>query len=228
MKIERSDDEEVEEKGKKKNSGGDDTEPDDIVPLKKGDQKKDSSSKGKGGKDEVDPKAQKLLETAYIIISFNMENPDNRVEYDIWFTSTDDRALDFINNFKEYDKILAENALMTPHYVTFDCVECDNSFKAKECFGNGKYCAINHKQVKMSGQQIILEDIRQSCIYNASIAKNNNADLFWKYIERAHGMCSEYINEDCSKTTHKDIGLSWEDTNACVDDTFGGDKKKKT
>jgi hypothetical protein len=35
----------------------------------------------------------------------------------------------------------------------------------------------------MSGQQIILEDIRQSCIYNSSIEKNKNADLFWKYIE---------------------------------------------
>jgi hypothetical protein len=32
-----------------------------------------------------------------------MEKPDNRVEYDVWFTSSSDRALDFISDFKEYD-----------------------------------------------------------------------------------------------------------------------------
>ncbi len=55
-----------------------------------------------------------------------MENPDNRVEYDIWYTSTDDRALDFINNFGEYDKLFKDKALMTPHFVTYDCKDCDD------------------------------------------------------------------------------------------------------
>lgn len=81
-----------------------------------------------------------------------MENPDNRVEYDIWYTSTDDRALDFINNFKEYDLLFGTNTLMTPHFVTFDCSDCDKSFIQKECFGNGKYCALNHRTVKMDGR----------------------------------------------------------------------------
>jgi len=43
---------------------------------------------------------------------------------------------------------------------------------------------------------------------------------------RSHAMCSDYINEDCSINTHKDVGLSWDDTNSCVDDTFGGDKNR--
>jgi PA domain len=133
--------------GKNKAGEGDDTEPDDIVPPKN---KGKNDSKGKA--DKIDPKDAKTLEMAQIIITFNMENPDNRVEYDIWFTSTDDRALDFIDNFKEYDKLFGESVLMTPHYVTFDCSDCDASFKSKECFGNGKFCALNHKQIKMNGQ----------------------------------------------------------------------------
>ena len=88
----KSDDEEVENSKK-----GDDTEPDDIVPPKKGNKDKEKD-KGKD-KPVVDPKSQKMLEMAYIIITFDMENPDNRVEYDLWFTSTDDSALDFILNF---------------------------------------------------------------------------------------------------------------------------------
>lgn len=34
---------------------------------------------------------------------FDMEKPDNRVEYDLWYTSSNDRALDFITDFEEFD-----------------------------------------------------------------------------------------------------------------------------
>lgn len=45
---------------------------------------------------------QELDQTA-IMAGFEMEKPDNRVEYDVWFTSSNDRALDFISDFEEYD-----------------------------------------------------------------------------------------------------------------------------
>lgn len=48
---------------------------------------------------------------------FVMEKPDNRVEYDVWLTSSNDRALDFIADFTSYDYKLGESALMTPHFV---------------------------------------------------------------------------------------------------------------
>ncbi len=35
--------------------------------------------------------------------AFVMEHPDNRVEYDIWFSSSNDRALDFIHEFESVD-----------------------------------------------------------------------------------------------------------------------------
>ncbi len=63
-----------------KPAGGDDTEPDDVAIPPKKDNKPDP----------LDNKNAKILEMAQIIITFNMENPDNRVEYDIWFSSTDD------------------------------------------------------------------------------------------------------------------------------------------
>ena len=50
-----------------------------------------------------------------------MEKPDDRVEYDLWFTSSNDRALDFVSDFKEYDKKLGDKVLMTPHYVFWKC-----------------------------------------------------------------------------------------------------------
>jgi len=155
-----------------------------------------------------------------------MENPDNRVEYDIWYTSTDDWALDFIENFLAYDNLFGDKALMTPHFVTFDCQDCDAEFKKKECFDDGRFCALNHKNIKMQGTEIILEDVRQSCIYNQSMTEKGSPKLYWSYMQRVHSVCTEYINEDCSKTAHKDIGLDFKTTQNCVFKTFGVDKKK--
>ncbi len=36
-----------------------------------------------------------------LMATFEMDKPDNRVEYDFWYTSSDDRALDFLRDFKE-------------------------------------------------------------------------------------------------------------------------------
>lgn len=96
-----------------------------------------------------------------------MEKPDNRVEYDIWFTSSNDRAMDFIIDFAPTDKSLSESVLMTPHYVFWKCNSCEQDFLDKDCFGGGKYCAIESTQenYKLKGRDIILEDLRQKCIY---------------------------------------------------------------
>lgn len=115
---------------------------------------------------------------------------------------------------------------MTPHFVTFDCKDCDEEFKKKECFDNGRFCALNHKNVKNSGQEIIKEDIRQACVYNQSIAKKGTGEYYWKYMKRAHQISPEYINEDTSKTAHKDVGLDFEATKKCLLETFGVDKAK--
>ena len=47
--------------------------------------------------------SQEELEQTAIMAQFVMEKPDDRVEYDLWFTSSNDRALDFIADFREYD-----------------------------------------------------------------------------------------------------------------------------
>lgn len=47
-----------------------------------------------------------------IKVEFEMNKPDSRVEYDIWYTSSNDRALDFISNFAESDYKFKSNVLM--------------------------------------------------------------------------------------------------------------------
>jgi len=39
-----------------------------------------------------------------IVVEFSMQRPDNRVEYDIWYSSNNDLVLDFIQDFQDIDK----------------------------------------------------------------------------------------------------------------------------
>jgi hypothetical protein len=100
-----------------------------------------------------------------IMAEFIMDKPDNRVEYDIWFTSSNDRALDFISDFREYDEKFAEKVLMTPRYVFWKCTFCEEEFLNNDCYGGGKYCAVETSNIQIKGREIILEDLRQKCLY---------------------------------------------------------------
>lgn len=94
-----------------------------------------------------------------------MEKPDDRVEYDLWFTSSNDRALDFISDFKEYDEKFGTKVLMTPHYVFWKCTFCEEEYLKNDCYANGKYCAVEPSNENIRGREIILEDLREKCLY---------------------------------------------------------------
>lgn len=83
------------------------------------------------------------LTQVQVLASFDIARPDNRVEYDIWYSSSNDLALDFIHDFFKVDKRFGESVLMTPRFVFWTCDECDPSFVKRNCFGDGKYCAMD-------------------------------------------------------------------------------------
>ena len=56
------------------------------------------------------------LETIKVMATFEMARPDNRVEYDIWYTSSNDEALDFIHDFRTVDKRFGDKVMMTPRF----------------------------------------------------------------------------------------------------------------
>ena len=85
------------------------------------------------------------------------------VEY--WYTSGDDRSLDFIRDISKYVERLSEKIQWQPRLVTWACPHCDDSFKSKNCVSDGKYCAMKHdKKMKIEGQALLMEDLRQHCI----------------------------------------------------------------
>jgi hypothetical protein len=103
---------------------------------------------------------------ASLQVEFILENHDNTVQWQIWYTSANDKALDFIKNFREDVTSLNTDAEFTPRIVTWACPSCDGELKKKECVSNGKYCAMNHKGTYVLGKDIIMEDLREKCLFN--------------------------------------------------------------
>ena len=106
------------------------------------------------------------LNQLVIMASFEMSRPDNRVEYDLWYSSSDQKMLDFIEDFEPLDKRFDSRVLMTPHFQFWQCDSCDKSFTDIHCFAGGKYCGHDSRNTKLSGREIMLEDLRQLCVYN--------------------------------------------------------------
>jgi hypothetical protein len=96
------------------------------------------------------------------MIDFDLARPDNRVEYDIWYSSSSVHALDFISDFWHIDRTFGPKVLMTPHFRFFSASpkEFDAELINRNCYGNGKYCAYEHDNENLSGREIILEDLR--------------------------------------------------------------------
>lgn len=96
-----------------------------------------------------------------VLCTFEMPyNEDDKVRYDFWYTSSSDRALDFLEDFHQMEDKLHGLAEFEPHFVFWECPDCDASFIQNDCFGGGSYCALEPGNMAIKGQEIMLEDLR--------------------------------------------------------------------
>jgi hypothetical protein len=185
------------------------------------------------GKTQGNALIAKLLDFAdkgkeiQMIVTFEIDRPDDRVEYEFWFTSSNDRGLDFISDFKSFHEKLGKKVLMTPRYFSWACINCDESITDTDCFCDGKYCAIDETNLRVKGQTILHEDLRQKCIYKNAM-KNTNSDAeWWAYVTKAHSICHSDFSEDCSKEVHTMLEMDYDATEACVNDSFSNSDHTK-
>lgn len=66
----------------------------------------------------------------------------NKVEWDLWMTSSSDRAIDFLEDFEVMQEQLGDQVKFTPHYVFWECPGCDSRYIENDCYGGGRYCAV--------------------------------------------------------------------------------------
>lgn len=75
-----------------------------------------------------------------------------------------------------------------------------------------------HNSHNVKGRDILLEDLRQQCIYKTHYTRNPG--LFWDYIKEVSMNCPGSVHADCSTHAHTKLKMDYEETMGCVRDTF--------
>lgn len=105
-----------------------------------------------------------------------MAHPDNRVEYELWYSSILDVDAETLNQIGTFQSVLSDNALFTPRVLTYACPQCSAEIRSDSCIGDGAYCAIfpsfklplELRDIK--GKQLIEESLRERCLYDTLVA----------------------------------------------------------
>lgn len=104
--------------------------------------------------------------------TFPLPHPDNRVEYDFWYSSENEDAIEFLADFEGEHKRYNEDVYFTPRIFSFECKSCDQATLKRDCFNDGKYCAHSIYSTSLSGKDILYENLRQKCLHN-KLQKNS-------------------------------------------------------
>ncbi len=162
-------------------------------------------------------------------VDFEMEHPNNTVNYDLYTTADNEMVYKLLTEFQYYQEELDKKVNLKVHYVTYQhpLYENDNlsANSVKEnCLGKGKYCAAPGKFGTTDGRIIVYEAIKQKCIYNYAYGEGKNQMLYWNYVYSFYTNClnttKPEFTRECSATTMKSTGLPEDVINKCVHDSF--------
>lgn len=155
--------------------------------------------------------------------SFESKASRYKVDVELWYSSNNAQAMDFIAEFSEHAEQLKGVVDFTPRFVSWGCTTCDTAFKREDCFNDGLYCAPSNVRGgygSVHGRSILLENIRESCLYSVLETKGTE-EKWWSYMRHIHSRCSVLKTEACSKNATETIGESWDELQKCVNASFG-------
>jgi hypothetical protein len=92
------------------------------------------------GKKESALLKQFLNQTIYLKAELEMVHPDNRVEYEFWYSTILDIEYWRLYDIALYQRALNDNALFTPRIFTYSCKHCSEDVKNANCMADGEYC----------------------------------------------------------------------------------------
>lgn len=140
----------------------------------------------------------------YIKIDLGLSRPDNRVEYELWYSSILDLSKDQLVDLGKYQKPFGNHTLFTPRILTFSCPTCPKAIKEANCFSEGKYCPYQPKFTAMeelnegaeaanpfedrderiqevartvADHELLMESLREKCLYE-KVAKEDDTQVY--------------------------------------------------
>ena len=180
-----------------------------------------------------------VLQNIKLEINFEMENKDNTVNYDIWYTPDMEKVYEILTELYAYHNVLYKYANISVHLVTysdFDYKDSDTNI-VKDCLGSGAYCLDGKKagiEKEGGGVLLVKEAIRQQCILeiNSGEKDSEGNDLtyatYFKYMNYFFENCYSIadFSEDCSYSAAKHAGIDADEFEDCYQNSFK-DKNKR-
>ncbi len=69
-----------------------------------------------------------------------MENKDNIVNYDLWYTPDMEEVYEILLDFHSYQNVLYKFAFLTPYLITYSDFDENNNKPVNDCLRSGSYC----------------------------------------------------------------------------------------
>ena len=149
------------------------------------------------------------------------------IDVKIFFSSSELKAYELFNNLYEYFYKFGDQVNFIPVYVVHRApfYDPENPIRVVNCISRGRYCYFpKETTITKDGQAIIMEDLRQKCLFDIT-KKSNNINAYFNYLRVFHSECLTKGNETkfndlCAKDVLSYLGLSVANIDACVADSF--------
>ena len=202
------------------------------------------------GSDIIIPTLMISKENGQKLIDFFMENKNNteilskiqiklefsiahseKVFFQLFFSSANKKIYRLIKEFYSYYVLLKNYTHFTPHYISHESklYADDKDIQSDNCLSNGKYCASPRYDLNVfQGKYILLEDIRQKCLYNL-VTPQGDSSIYFQYMIKFYDDCIAQVEPrfdyKCALEVLDSIGYDKEKVRQCMINSFGVDKE---
>ena len=160
-------------------------------------------------------------------VNFSPSSVKKTIDFKFFFSSSEPRAYELLGKMVKYLDKFGGQIKFTPYYVVHKnpyYVE-ENPQSNINCLSRGVYCYFpKETTIIQEGQKILMEDIRQKCMYKLSNEKSNSNKLYFEYMNEFEKQCinrdKKTLNKICSQTTLEKLGYSENYLDKCVADSF--------
>ena len=159
-------------------------------------------------------------------VNFSPRSAKNFVDFKLFFSSSEPRAYLLLESMEKYIDNYGDQVHFIPYYTVHQ-----NPYYVEEspksninCLSRGKYCYFpKETTIIQEGQKILLEDIRQKCMYKLS--KEKSIKFYYEYMKTFYKNCinnpQKALSISCSKDTLIELGYPENYLDECMAESFG-------
>lgn len=129
------------------------------------------------------------------------------MEYDLWYTSGNVKALSFIKNMKHWSKRMGKHALFTPHIFVNPCKHCTEVSQDCVRVGSQIYCSPPLQQQNVIGSLSLKMGVEEHCIYQTH-KDENNAAKWWEYMNELYDCKDVAFAEQCRTKAQEKVNIN--------------------